>query len=433
MALAEDAASVLEQFVQDVANLPAEIAHLLEEIQAKDRIIAEQRSVINARDTSIQKYLKTQNLNCSNPHPKDDAYCKAAIASFDRAQTAQNEKVALSDKAAILLDRQIKRLDFKIRDLQNEGAIQPDPQLPSLLTNTTLSTRLPPLSSATSTGTSTPLHSLGGGAAPSTTIGNNPLTRLVQPAGNAHRHPSPLPSTATHNNVAAHNLNNVRQANRRSPSIDPNKRRRLNSNHLNAPVTSSSLRQSSLGPGTPRGGVDGNSRGSSAGPARPPKKGGPASRTGTGLQNASSANANNANNSGAGISTTVTASKKSLAAAARRRANKKSSTPASNQENSAGDEDVEMEDAEDENDEGEEEEEEEEEEDAADDKKYCTCRSVSYGNMVACDNEACPYEWFHWSCVGIKAEPAGKWFCPDCRTKTREGRVWNDSLKGHHH
>lgn len=67
---------------------------------------------------------------------------------------------------------------------------------------------------------------------------------------------------------------------------------------------------------------------------------------------------------------------------------------------------------------------EEEEEEGQDDRKYCTCRSVSYGNMVGCDNEECPYEWFHWSCVGLKSEPPGKWFCPECRAKTREGRVW---------
>lgn len=52
-----------------------------------------------------------------------------------------------------------------------------------------------------------------------------------------------------------------------------------------------------------------------------------------------------------------------------------------------------------------------------DDKKYCTCRSVSYGNMVACDNEECAYEWFHWSCVGMTKEPAGKWYCAECRAK----------------
>ena len=61
--------------------------------------------------------------------------------------------------------------------------------------------------------------------------------------------------------------------------------------------------------------------------------------------------------------------------------------------------------------------EDEEEEGEGDDRKYCTCRSVSYGNMVACDNEECAYEWFHWSCVGMTREPAGKWYCEECRAK----------------
>ena len=58
-----------------------------------------------------------------------------------------------------------------------------------------------------------------------------------------------------------------------------------------------------------------------------------------------------------------------------------------------------------------------EEDDGGDDRKYCTCRSVSYGNMVACDNPECPYEWFHWSCVGMTKEPVGTWFCEECRSK----------------
>ena len=58
-----------------------------------------------------------------------------------------------------------------------------------------------------------------------------------------------------------------------------------------------------------------------------------------------------------------------------------------------------------------------EEGEADDERKYCTCRSVSYGNMIACDNESCPYEWFHWSCVGMTKEPAGAWFCDTCRAR----------------
>lgn len=50
-----------------------------------------------------------------------------------------------------------------------------------------------------------------------------------------------------------------------------------------------------------------------------------------------------------------------------------------------------------------------------DTKVYCTCRSVSHGDMVACDNDNCPYEWFHWKCVGLTREPVGTWYCDECR------------------
>ena len=393
-----------------MANLPAEIAHLLEEIQAKDRVVQECRNTIATRDSSIQKFLKLNGAGQANP--KEEGYCKIVMDSYDKAQLVQEEKVGLSEKAALLvsffsvpfsrqqedfsdfltpssqLDRQIKRLDFKIRDLQNEGAIQPDPQLPSLLNNNILSTRLPPLSSTT-TGGPTPLHPLSGNAGPSTTIANNPITRLVQPSASA-RQPSPLQTTAP-----ATHLNQARNAHR-SPSTDPSKRRRLNPHHLSIPNTSSSLRQSSLGPGTPKSNLAA-SRGGSAGPTRPANKKPPNGRAGAPPHERIGH-----------LNPAVT--KKPKAAGYRRRGNqhnKKSGTPLSTTGDDdsvmgdENDEDVEMEEG---DDEGE-----------GDDKKYCVCHSVSYGNMVACDNDDCPNEWFHWSCVGVSREPVGKWFCPDCR------------------
>lgn len=56
--------------------------------------------------------------------------------------------------------------------------------------------------------------------------------------------------------------------------------------------------------------------------------------------------------------------------------------------------------------------------------RYCMCNQVSYGDMVACDNEDCPYEWFHYPCVGISAPPKGKWYCPSCQASMarRKGR-----------
>lgn len=35
---------------------------------------------------------------------------------------------------------------------------------------------------------------------------------------------------------------------------------------------------------------------------------------------------------------------------------------------------------------------------------YCTCRQISFGNMIACENPDCSIEWFHFACVGLKAE-----------------------------
>ncbi|XP_033642650.1 inhibitor of growth protein 4-like [Asterias rubens] len=45
---------------------------------------------------------------------------------------------------------------------------------------------------------------------------------------------------------------------------------------------------------------------------------------------------------------------------------------------------------------------------------YCLCHQVSYGEMIGCDNQDCPIEWFHFACVGLTTKPKGKWFCPRC-------------------
>lgn len=51
---------------------------------------------------------------------------------------------------------------------------------------------------------------------------------------------------------------------------------------------------------------------------------------------------------------------------------------------------------------------------------YCLCEQVSYGEMIGCDNDECPIEWFHFSCVGLNHKPKGKWFCPKCRGDTEK-------------
>lgn len=44
----------------------------------------------------------------------------------------------------------------------------------------------------------------------------------------------------------------------------------------------------------------------------------------------------------------------------------------------------------------------------ADEPTYCYCNNISYGEMVACDNDACAKEWFHLECAGLDKAPVGK-------------------------
>ncbi|XP_064441971.1 inhibitor of growth protein 1 isoform X2 [Mirounga angustirostris] len=71
---------------------------------------------------------------------------------------------------------------------------------------------------------------------------------------------------------------------------------------------------------------------------------------------------------------------------------------------------------------------------------YCLCNQVSYGEMIGCDNDECPIEWFHFSCVGLNHKPKGKWYCPKCRgenektmdkalEKSKKERAYNRAYK----
>ncbi|GAA6020882.1 hypothetical protein JCM8202_005481 [Rhodotorula sphaerocarpa] len=45
---------------------------------------------------------------------------------------------------------------------------------------------------------------------------------------------------------------------------------------------------------------------------------------------------------------------------------------------------------------------------------YCYCNRVSFGEMIACENDDCSREWFHLECVGLDRAPEGTWYCDDC-------------------
>ncbi|KAJ7150367.1 hypothetical protein C8R46DRAFT_963656 [Mycena filopes] len=58
-----------------------------------------------------------------------------------------------------------------------------------------------------------------------------------------------------------------------------------------------------------------------------------------------------------------------------------------------------------------------------DDKPYCFCQRVSFGQMIACDDSTCQWEWFHLTCLGFTTPPDGRWFCDACRTKRNAKRA----------
>ncbi|RMD43016.1 hypothetical protein DV735_g2151, partial [Chaetothyriales sp. CBS 134920] len=129
MATAEDPASVLDQFVYDAANLPAEIMHMMDEIQAKDSELSKYQSAINSRDSQIQKTIKSNGV--LEKHPKELEYSEQIKKNYEQIAELQNQKVILSDRATVILDQQLKKLDTAIRQLQNDGQLA-DMPLPSI-------------------------------------------------------------------------------------------------------------------------------------------------------------------------------------------------------------------------------------------------------------------------------------------------------------
>ncbi|RXK42421.1 hypothetical protein M231_00411 [Tremella mesenterica] len=61
--------------------------------------------------------------------------------------------------------------------------------------------------------------------------------------------------------------------------------------------------------------------------------------------------------------------------------------------------------------------------------RYCYCNQVSHGQMIGCDNDDCPLEWFHLGCTGLKTPPQGKWYCNICRPQQNVQIVKKKSRK----
>jgi len=397
----QDCAAVLDEWTNRVANLPAEIAFMQEEIAEKDKLLQECIAVIQKNDTAIQKWIR---INGSHvPNPREESLSRTILENYDKAQLLQEEKVALAQKTQQVIDKHTRYLDGHIKALQDRGEFPNDPDIPSLLRPTghdrvTAGRPEPPATVMplgqiiNSSVAATPRHPAQHAAR------MVPAQAQVQQVVGAATASAPATPAAT--------LLLNRQA-RESSLGAANKRQRVVGGLGTLPTNSSGLaRHSSTGPGTPKAGTPSSTRAGSAGPRASQKasvsskKVAPHRQTGAPRKSKpGKSGLSRVKRTGNKTSPSSTNdSELSEAESGSGDEEDEAATPPPARRDAEGDED--MADADD--DEG------------GDDKKYCMCQSVSYGDMVACDNESCPYEWFHWTCVGLKSEPVGTWICPVC-------------------
>jgi inhibitor of growth protein 3 len=395
----QDCAAVLDDWTNRVANLPAEIAFMQEEIAEKDRELQACLSTINKCDGAIQKWIRVN--GASQENPKEKQYSAIIKENYDKAQLLQAEKIALATRAQITLDKHTRHLDKQIKVLQDRGEFPSDPDIPSLL-------RPQPHQRSARVEPSTPAM---------------PLGAINNPAGAHARHPNQHPVRALPAQVQTHHVSGgsssapatpaaalllqQRQAREASLGAAAIKRQKLTGGVGISTSGSGLARHSSLTPGTPRAGTPSGGRAGSVGPrisqkgaankkvapqgsrqSGVPRKSKPGKSSLSRVKRTGNKNSPSSTND-SDLSEVETGSGEE---------DDEAVTPHATHKDGEGDDDmVDIDD-----------------EEGGDDKKYCTCQSVSYGDMVACDNESCPYEWFHWSCVGLKSEPVGTWICPVC-------------------
>nr|POE63011.1 chromatin modification-related protein yng2 [Quercus suber] len=391
-----------------VANTPAEVTHLLEEIQAKDAQILAFKDEISKRDAQLQKWVRLNGGHVLNP--KEDAFSETIKNCYDKCEILQAEKCGLSEKALIVLERQIKRLDVGLRSLGSREEFPSNWDGPSLLSASGTGANTPAGTGPVSS-TAGPLQAVSGNIGSTggmANIANAAQLRMAVAAASARGSGVQTPPV-------------VPRVQREGSTEASNKRRRLNQPALgNLPASSSNLRQSSLGPGTPKAGTPGpastNSRAGSAQPARPalgqkkaPASAQPSRKPAPSQQSRKRDRPPGGTKKGRDRRSQLArdrATPSTNASLSDEESESTSPTPTSLQRSQAdGTADGRRR--------GEASAEEEDEEN--DDQLYCYCQKSSFGDMVGCDNDNCEYQWFHWDCVGVKSAPEGEWLCPTCR------------------
>ncbi|TLD12712.1 uncharacterized protein PgNI_03862 [Pyricularia grisea] len=403
-----DPSLILDDWINRVQNLPEEIRFIQDEILDKDRQYNDCIKIIEDRDSRIQKYIKAHGSHAENPK---EASLRATIReNYAIADRIAGEKVALSERMKLIMDKHVRELDKQLKiltDRNEPGFTDPD-ELPSLLRP---NANPPPSTSRVSLTVNTNI--------PHSQSQNSATTTATARAGNSSiRTAQTLHNSASAPATPAAGIILGRQAREVSAGPSggvPKRGPRINGGAGSAATPTSNLaRHSSLGPGTPKGHTaTGLQRAGSAGPrasskgaaaASSGRKGTPSSTGGrkktpgasggttkSGLsrvkrvaKNSPSSNADSELSDDMSASGDEVRSRTGTPSAptsvpSRKDGGGHGEGPASGatllkKERHGSDDDEEMVDLED--------------EEAGDDRKYCLCQNVSFGNMVAYPNAA---------------------------------------------
>ncbi|KAF1990221.1 hypothetical protein K402DRAFT_324805 [Aulographum hederae CBS 113979] len=403
--MADDPAMVLEDWIQQESNLAEELAHLSEEMEAKQREIDKMNHIIVKKEEKGQNFVKHNGALVKDPH--EDTNRKVIIGCYDQIDSLLEEKIKLNDKRCTLLDREVKKLDKSINEITKQSqapAVFKD--LPNLITQKNLNVAP---ASATTTGYNTPLGPLSNHTSSNRT---NMGLQLQQALAHGMVPPNAQQVLAmqqmrnlrlTQSMLSTNTPSNLSRQAREMSATSDSKRRRPNKSLGPMPPPSTGPRQSSLGPSTPKVNTPSGSRQGSVGPrlANKPvanKKVAPHHQHQQSLRK----------------SLHKTSKKRRSMLASGNRASPSTTNGSEDEESAISDASrSESEDRSIIGRDGGNEEEGMDDEDA-DDTLYCFCNKPSYGNMVACDNVLCKHQWFHWTCVGLTQEPRGEWLCSEC-------------------
>ncbi|KAF7532549.1 hypothetical protein G7054_g7848 [Neopestalotiopsis clavispora] len=427
---AQDPALILDDWAHRTNNLHEEIRFLQDEIHDKDRAYNECVRAAEESDAKIQRWIRAN--TSAQPNPREDFLRNVIRTNYDKADVLAYEKMTLSTKLTQLFDKHLRHLDGQIKvlyDRSEPGFTNPD-DTPSVLRPSAANHSIP--STKYAIAAASPLGGFSNNATAAARMANPQIrTTQVQAHGSVSAPVTPAATII---------LNRKDRESSAGPGNGvPKRGPRINTNVGTAPSASSGLaRHSSIGPGTPKAGTPTGSRAGSVQPRAATKssngvrKSTPSGSTGRKKPPNAKSGLNRVKQVGRskGSPTSTADSELSDAESApssRAGSRAGSGTPAPSaatshlphkrpHKHSGNGDDDDMADSDvDGSGSGEEDPDEE-------GKKYCLCQHVSYGDMVACDNPNCPYEWFHWNCVGLKSEPEGRWFCPECREQRKKGK-----------